>query len=58
MALDAITAYYSRYEPSSPIPMLVQRVRRLTGKDFLEIMAELAPSSVSDMRALAGIQED
>ena len=57
-ALDAIAAYYTCHEPSSPIPMLVQRVRRLAGMDFLEIMAELAPSSVSDMRALAGIQED
>lgn len=58
LALDAIAGYYQRHEPSSPIPMLVQRVRRLAGMDFLEIMAELAPSSVSDMRALAGIQEE
>lgn len=57
-ALEAIEAYYSLHEPSSPIPMLVRRVRRLAGKDFLEIIAELAPSSIDDMRALAGAQED
>ncbi|GGU51698.1 hypothetical protein GCM10009504_05500 [Pseudomonas laurentiana] len=58
IALEAIEAYYSLHEPSSPIPMLVRRVRRLAGKDFLEIIAELAPSSIDDMRALAGAQED
>lgn len=58
VALEAIEAYYSRHEPSSPIPMLVRRVRRLAGKEFLEIIAELAPSSVGEMRALAGEQED
>ena len=57
IALDAVVAYYRVHEPSSPIPMLIQRVRRLADKDFLEIMAELAPARVSDMRTLLGIQE-
>lgn len=57
IALDAVEAYYRLHEPSSPIPILIQRVRRLAGKDFLEIMAELAPTSVSDIRTLVGIQE-
>lgn len=57
-ALEAIEEYYHRHEPSSPIPMLLRRVRRLTSMGFMEIIAELAPNSVNDMRVLGGTQED
>lgn len=58
VALRAVEAYYKRHEPSSPIPMLVRRMRRLVEMDFMEIIAELAPSSVHDLRALGGIQDE
>ncbi|WP_028944754.1 type VI secretion system protein TssA [Pseudomonas vranovensis] len=57
-ALEAVEAYYKRYEPSSPIPMLVHRMRRLVDMDFMELIAELAPSSIQDIRTLCGIQDE
>jgi type VI secretion system protein ImpA len=57
-ALDRIMAYYARHEPSSPIPLLLQRVRRLVGADFMAIMAELVPDGTDTVRGLAGIRDE
>ena len=51
-ALDAICAYYQQQEPSSPVPFLLARVRRLTSMSFINIIAELAPDALSDLRRL------
>lgn len=56
--LGAIEVYYHRHEPSSPIPMLLRRVKRLVGMEFIDIIAELAPTNVDDIRALGGTQEE
>lgn len=53
-ALDAICQYYLREEPSSPVPFLIARVRRLTSMSFIDIIEELAPDSVSNLRSLGG----
>jgi type VI secretion system protein ImpA len=41
-AIDRICSYYEQYEPSSPVPLVLQRARRLVTKSFLEIMEDLA----------------
>ncbi len=41
--LDLIIAFYDRAEPSSPIPHLARRIRRMVPMDFLELMEDLAP---------------
>lgn len=51
-ALDAICAYYQQQEPSSPVPFLLARVRRLANMSFINIIAELAPDALSDLRRL------
>lgn len=51
-ALDAICSYYNEQEPSSPIPFLLARVRRLTTMRFINIIAELAPEALTDLRRL------
>jgi type VI secretion system protein ImpA len=33
-ALDAVAEYFRRHEPSSPIPLFVDRAKRLVAKDF------------------------
>ena len=33
-------------EPSSPVPLLLQRAKRLFAKDFLEILRDLTPGGV------------
>jgi type VI secretion system protein ImpA len=55
--LDKILAYYQRHEPSSPVPMLLERAKRLAPKSFFEIMEELAPESVGQLNILRGPQE-
>ena len=53
-ALDLICEYYKTNEPSSPVPMLVQRAKRLVTMDFLEILQDLAPSGVSEAEKITG----
>ena len=52
--LDALCDYYARNEPSSPVPMLLTRAKRLVDKGFMEIMRDLAPAGVSEAELIAG----
>lgn len=56
-ALDRIVAFYERTEPSSPIPHLARRMRRMVAMDFLELMEEIAPSGLKEFRNIAGVEE-
>ena len=58
LMIGKICTFYERNEPSSPIPILLQRIKRLVTMDYLEIMEELTPDAVSQAKALAGIKED
>ena len=51
-ALDAIGGYYERVEPGSPIRMLLGRMKAWVNKDFLELMADIAPDKYSEMKVL------
>ena len=53
--LDKICEYYQRYEPSSPIPILLMRARRLVSQDFMTIMKDIAPDGVSQAELVGGI---
>lgn len=57
-ALDAVAAFFKRTEPSSPIPMFVERAKRLVSKDFLEVLADIAPEAVAQARAAGGLKND
>ncbi|NNE52593.1 MAG: type VI secretion system protein TssA [Sulfitobacter sp.] len=57
-ALDSIIDYYKRNEPSSPLPILLARARRLIGADFLTIMNDMAPLGVENVNLVGGIEED
>jgi type VI secretion system protein ImpA len=56
--IDKICAYYERHEPSSPIPLLLLRARRLVDKNFMEILQDLAPEGVSQARQVGGIENE
>jgi type VI secretion system protein ImpA len=56
-ALDAITAFYRQAEPSSPIPLLLERAKRLVSKDFLEVLADIAPDALGTARAAGGLKD-
>jgi type VI secretion system protein ImpA len=53
-ALERISAYYEKHEPSSPIPLLVERCKRLVTMGFLDIIRELAPDGVRQIQTLSG----
>ena len=56
--LDRIIAFYEVQEPSSPIPHLARRMRRMVPMDFMDLMAELAPSGIKEFRVAAGVSDD
>ncbi|HVJ51643.1 MAG TPA: type VI secretion system protein TssA [Aliidongia sp.] len=55
-ALERICDYYRQFEPSSPMPLLLERAKRLVDMDFIAILEELAPDSVMGFRNIAGIR--
>ncbi len=52
--LDKICEYYSRYEPSSPVPFLLKRTRRLVRMDFMEILRDLTPGGTDQADLIFG----
>jgi len=56
-ALDSVAEYFRRNEPSSPIPLFVERAKRLVSKSFLEVLADVVPDAVPQVRAVGGIPE-
>lgn len=53
--IDKICAYYAKYEPSSPVPLLLQRAKRLVPKSFIEIMEDLTPDGLGQLQVISGI---
>mgnify|MGYP002624730922 CR=1 FL=1 len=53
--LDRICEYYDRYEPSSPLPLLLKRAKRLVTKSFIDILEDITPDGVSQARHLGGM---
>ena len=53
-ALDAVAEYFRRHEPSSPVPLIVERARRVVAMDFLAVLAELAPDALEQARRATG----
>ena len=56
-ALDAVADFFKRTEPSSPIPLFLARAKRLVSKDFLEVLADIAPEAVAQARAAGGLKQ-
>ena len=52
--LDKLIKYYHETEPSSPLPMLLERARRLVPKNCFEIMEDLAPDGMSQLMVIKG----
>ncbi len=56
--LDLVIAFYERTEPSSPIPHLARRMRKMVPMNFLQLMEEIAPSGLKEFRGVAGVFEE
>ena len=57
-ALDKACDYFRRNEPSSPVPLLLKRAKKLLSKDFLEIVRDLAPSGVQEVEKIRGPESE
>jgi type VI secretion system protein ImpA len=53
-ALNLVLDYYKANEPSSPVPLLVQRAKRLVPMSFMEAIKDLAPAGLKEMQAVTG----
>lgn len=53
-AIDAICAYYAKNEPSSPVPLLLQRCKRLVMMSFMDILKDILPDSVQAVEKITG----
>jgi type VI secretion system protein ImpA len=57
-ALDLICDYYRKNEPSSPVPLILQRAHRLVDKDFMAIVTDLTPDALSHLQVITGTKTD
>ncbi len=52
--LDLVIEFYQRYEPSSPLPLLIARARRLAELGFMDILRDMAPEGLNQAEQIAG----
>lgn len=57
-AIEAICRFYAQNEPSSPIPLMLQRVQTWIHKDFIDLIREIAPNGVDEVTRLLAISSD
>jgi type VI secretion system protein ImpA len=53
-ALDQICAWHAKMEPSSPVPLLLKRARRLVGLSFADIIRDLSPEALHQIEVIGG----
>lgn len=58
MMLEKVCDYLERNEPTNPAPLLIRRAKRLMTKNFVEIIRDLVPDSVSQVEHIAGLKEE
>jgi type VI secretion system protein ImpA len=56
--LDKACEYFERHEPSSPVPILLRRAKRLVSKNFMEIIRDLAPDGLTQVETIRGGEGD
>jgi len=52
--IDKICKYYQQNEPSSPVPLLLERAKRLVPKNFFEVLEDLAPDGMNQLLMVSG----
>ena len=57
MLLQKICLYYDRIEPSSPVPLMLKRAARLVEMDFMQIIEDLSPDAIAQVRVITGEKE-
>ncbi|MDF9832738.1 type VI secretion system protein ImpA [Ereboglobus sp. PH5-5] len=52
--LDLIIRYYAQNEPASPIPLMLERVKRLVPMSFMEIIKDMTPDAMDRVTLITG----
>ena len=53
-ALERVMAYFQNHEPSSPVPLLLERAKRLVHMDFMGILQDMAPDALQQVHTISG----
>ena len=53
-AIDAAVLFFRKHEPSSPVPLLLERAKRLVAKSFMEVLEDIAPDGLAQARIIGG----
>ncbi|MGR8928991.1 MAG: type VI secretion system protein TssA [Gammaproteobacteria bacterium] len=53
-ALDSVCLYYREFEPSSPVPVLLERAKYLATADFMAIVKNMLPDALGQLEILKG----
>ena len=56
-ALDAVTMFFENTEPSSPVPLFIERAKRLIAKNFLDVLQDIVPDALNAAKAAGGIRD-
>ncbi|HEX6812056.1 MAG TPA: type VI secretion system protein TssA [Planctomycetota bacterium] len=56
--IDRMCEFYAKNEPSSPVPMLLQRAKRLVSKSFLDVLKDLVPDGLNQAMIFHGQKEE
>jgi type VI secretion system protein ImpA len=56
--LDMICQWFENNEPSSPVPLLLQRAKRLVSKSFLDVLRDVAPDGIKQAQVIGGLGEE
>jgi type VI secretion system protein ImpA len=54
LAIEKVCQYFDRYEPSSPVPLLLRRAQRLVSKNFLDVIKDVCPEALEQIQVLGG----
>jgi type VI secretion system protein ImpA len=57
-AIDAAAMFFRKNEPSSPVPLLLDRAKRLVAKTFLEVLEDIAPDTLTEVKKIGGIKSE
>jgi type VI secretion system protein ImpA len=55
--LDKICEYYEHFEPASPVPIFMQRAKRLVSMNFVDVIKDLAPEAMPKIDIFTGTPE-
>jgi type VI secretion system protein ImpA len=56
--LSLVCDYYKKNEPSSPVPLFVERAIRLVGKNFIDALKDIAPAGIDEARLVFGKKDE